>query len=324
MCLILALAGMVFSLYYEDYAEGMQGQKMLRFTEEITTAEEIESIQEASKKEEGIPQVALWKETEKAEVFCEDLERTDTAVCIALWGDVEQVFPGCLSAGNGLIKEDDKGCMVSEALAYRLFGSGDVLGKELTYEGSSYVIRGILDLEDPVFLREDGKTGFPYMEVREEPGSGMEQVRQILARIGRVPEEGAVIEADMVCGLLRFAGLIPAGLLLFLCYRILKKRFCGNSGVLWILRIAVLALCLAGLGKSWCFSDDVIPSRWSDFEFFGELFRAQGENIRRYLRIPEIWKDGELFRNCMRALSWTVFSTVCVVFGILTEKDEIF
>lgn len=318
---IMSLFCLLLSLYFGNDAERMKGQVMLRFGEEVMTAEELEEITEGKEKEE-MPRITLWKESEKTEICYENLGRRKEADLIDVWGDPEQVYPGRLLKGNTLIREDAEGCMLSLHLAYELFGSEEVLGKTVSCKGSEYVVRGILDLDTSVLLRENDREGFSKIEVQGRPGGGMEEIRQILSMAGKVPEEGAVIEADVVRGILRFLRLFPAGLLLALVYREMKRMCWGKESFLWALRGCVFLLCFAAVCYSWCFSDDWIPSRWSDFEFFGDLFTAQKENFRRCLKLPDAWKDLELFRRCLRAVMWMALSAVCAELGILSAARK--
>lgn len=289
----------LLSVYTERNIEREKGHISIRFTKEALGAERLKQIYE---KEKEIPQMTLWRQVENAKISYPELKRNVMVKSVEIWGDANAVYPDCLSAGSALQKGDVLGCMLSEKAAYEVFGNTDVLGKKIFYEEKSYTIRGILKIEDPVFLRENEKADFSYIEVSGKAGGGVEKIRGVLSAKGVLLEEGAVIEADIFRGLLRFLRLIPVGVLICLFYRKIKNEYYENRIVLWAVRIGVAILFVVLFWNSWCFSEDFIPSRWSDFEFFGDLLEAQIGNYKRYLDIEDIYRDRELFWAFKRTL----------------------
>lgn len=317
----------VFSLLASFYAgrevEKRAGETGVRFTEEVLNAEQFEQLCEQAKEEqEDVPVMTLWKQTEGVEISGGDLERQAKIKVVDIWGDVEQVYPQRLSLGNTLIREDATGCMLSETAAYELFGGTDILGKEISCQGNIYRVRGILDLEEAVFLRENEKAGFTFIEVKAQPGSGIEGIRQMLLTAGARLEEGAVVETDTLRGLLRLLRLIPLGLLMWQVYR--KGRECckDREGMVWLMRIGMVVLFLAAFWHSWCFSEDFIPAKWSDFEFFSELLAEQRENYRRYLKLAEIYRDRMLLEDVKDTVVWILVSVVSAL-GILLKNSSV-
>ena len=51
---------------------------------------------------------------------------------------------GLLPASAPLYGEDEESCLLSEDMAYKLFGSKDVMGEEILYRGRILTVRGIL------------------------------------------------------------------------------------------------------------------------------------------------------------------------------------
>ena len=328
--------------------EIQKGQVGIRFPEYVINGEQLEELKQAyesnwnvgvesdRKEAEEFPEMTLWRQNKGKTIATYEEEQKSgqreikesgtkniQVKVIELWGDVEQIYPQRLMAGTVISKEDEAGCMLSDKAAFELFGAVDVLGKEVLYEGNTYEIRGILDLEEQVFLREDKQESCSFFEVQEDPGKGVEQLRQILSPAGISLEDGAVLEWDMICWILGMLRILTVGILLCVGIRWINQIMCSDNilakwhpkkgtmcAVQYFLRMAVLLVLFLLLKENWCLSQDYIPAKWSDFEFFGELLREQRENYMRYLDLPDIQKDRELFKEMYWSLVWIGGSVV--------------
>lgn len=320
---------LALSFYIGKEMEDGRGQIGVRFMTEAATAEQLDDLtgeakdnpageakgNQAEKDEEEWPKLTLWKKTENEYVSYEELGREIPVALIDVWGSVENIYPQCLSAGAPLIREDAGGCMLSGQAAYQLFGGTDVIGKKIRCGEKEYIVRGLLKLEEAVLVRENEEGSFNNIEAQGQPGRGTEKLRQMLADMGAALDDGAVIETDVFCGMLRLLRLIPALILLIFLCRIGEEK-CGDRKILRCLLVVAGILMAAFLiGESWCFPDDFIPSRWSDFEFFGNLIKTQQENYRRYQDIGGIYKDILLFTKWKKAAVCIAASTVLAAAG---------
>lgn len=304
-----ALCFLLLSLWTGSDLEAKRGQTGIRFTGEVLSADSIEAFYEEAK-EESLPELTLWKQTDGIPVSCESSDRDISLKVVTIWGNVEAVYPDCLAAGSPLIKEDSIGCMLSEEAAYELFGGWDVLGKTVYCEGKTYTVRGILKGQEAILVRENKETSFTCAEAVGTPGDGKEKLRQILLGTGALLENGAVIETDTLCGILRLFRLIPELWLAISLYRKGKERAGRCKPLLWLFRLILLAVIGVLIRNCWCFSEDFIPSRWSDFSFFSDLWKGQKENLRRYGDIAEVYKDRMMFSYWKRSLLWIAASIV--------------
>lgn len=66
----------------------------------------------------------------------------------------------------------------------------------------------------------------------------------------------------------------------------------------------VLAFGIVKMGVR--FSDDYVPTAWSDFEFWGELFRQKIEMMRILVKKEWHWTDMDMFRN----LGWCMLCSM--------------
>lgn len=345
------MGSLLISIYTGRGLEYQKGQVGIRFPEDVINGEQLEELEEAygsdgnvredsdkddREETEGFPGITLWRQSKGKDIsLYEEVEweeghrqeegetkRIQVQV-IELWGDVEQIYPQCLMSGAAISKEDEAGCMLSKEAAFDLFGAVGVLGKKVRYEGKIYQVRGILDLEEEVFLREDEQTACSFLEIQEEPGEGTERLRQILSSAGISLEDGAVLEWDVLCWILEMLRALALWILLcggirrmnqiILSDHTFSKWRPGPSAICtaqYCLRLTALLVLFLLWKENWCLSQDYIPAKWSDFGFFGTLFREQRENYMRYLDLGDIWKDRELWKAARRTFLWMMVSVV--------------
>lgn len=121
--------------------------------------------EQAEQKEPGeqadvLPQTTGWSMEEMQSVSSEVRE----AVTADVWkiaGSMESFFAGQLAGGSYPWEDDVQGCMVSTALAEKLFGTKNVQGNRITIAGMEYYIRGCV------------KNGSIFAAVRAEEEEGL-------------------------------------------------------------------------------------------------------------------------------------------------------
>lgn len=317
---VAAAAFLILSSYVSMDMEGQQGQVGVRFLEDEVSGERIGHIYEQEENVESLPWVTLWRMKEGVGISRADGGRRAMVKLVELWGGSEHIYPDCLMDGTSMSREDETGCMLSGKAAFEVFGSEDVLGKKVLLDGREYCVRGLLDVDDKLFLRETKEGDFSYVEAEVRAGDGTGSVRRVLAQAGVSAEDGAVLEWDAVRGLLHLLRALAIGLLGLAIVQWLMSRCRERPLWAWGVRIAAVLLFALVLARSWCFSQEFIPGSWSDFDFFGELFRSQWENYVRYLDMPDIFKDHLLFGELRLSLVCIVLSALCGMFCLIHGK----
>ena len=102
--------------------------------------------EQAEQKEPGeqadvLPQTTGWSMEEMQSVSSE-VREVVTADVWKIAGSMESFFAGQLAGGSYPWEDDVQGCMVSTALAEKLFGTKNVQGNRITIAGMEYYIRG--------------------------------------------------------------------------------------------------------------------------------------------------------------------------------------
>lgn len=217
--------------------------------------------------------------------------QAEEVFCIGYWGDARDCLPVHYQAGTapGVLGKE---CALSTALAETLFGSTDVVGLTITWQGKSYVICGIFSAADPVLLAPSRKN----LSAAELHGISIDSpradVEQWCQTVG-LPAPHAILYgpqrcwiADCLCWIpLCFIGTVWLG-----CFFRLSLTWSGAvRGIAWFILALLFALLLPFLLQSlpgW-----LIPARWSDFSFWETLGQHIGQSRQAWAEIPRFWRD---------------------------------
>lgn len=211
----------------------------------------------------------FWGEAGAKTVSCKETGGTAQVTLLCLSGN-----PGLLGAG---VLAWQEGCFLDEATARKLFGTADCGGQILWQEDAPYLSLGTISSMRPTMLtvaaRKDGAIlNRCVLSVPAE--SGKQAAEQFMLRWGL---QGQVIDFYALWVFLHnFLLLIPAVLFLPKIKEIGKRPvFLLAAGFLLLL-----------LGSRVILLPDMLPSRWSDFSFWGSALEAQAENFRQVLLTP--------------------------------------
>lgn len=146
----LALAMLLLYLSAAAWGSLVLGNVMFHLESPLSISEGMEVMGQAEEDsehaEEGrqfLPAFCIWGQKEGIAVENKNLSRTSTADAILLCGEPGLVFEGCQLP----IRGDGQGCIISEDTAWELFGSSQVVGKEVSCRGTSYVVRQVLPIQ---------------------------------------------------------------------------------------------------------------------------------------------------------------------------------
>jgi len=261
-------------------------------SEEVPAGEAWEILEQKGEDTGEEPlRMVFWQEQEevRAESFLTGRSVFLRTICAA--GDTELLFP----EGNVLAAGDTEGCLVDEKTAGELFGSGGVIGQRLTLEGKEYELRGILGGQEGVaVIQKTEETAFDTVTVKSG-GRRSGEVRELLK--GRYGLWGTLEEWALLYGMAKvLLCLFPGAVLAAVLVRIRRNRreSCGRGErIFWSLCFWTGILC--GLWAIFCqmpISSDMIPSTWSDFDFWVNLWdeKAQAAAFLSGMkkRVPEM------------------------------------
>lgn len=329
---LLFLWGILSFWSYHNLSE-LAGQVGFYYTDEPMTRGQLETFwgNASEKEKKEIQDIVLYRIEEKYMLSNCDLNRTTEAELVELAGNMQLAAGDCLLQGNFVAASDRKGCVLSKETAYQLFGTVKPIGEtiwilqaeEERIHKVPYEVRGVLNRKDSLCMIQSNRDSYPYIRVKAK-GVPLSLVKQRLA--GLLPGETSwYSESDFYIGIGCFILSLPLWVLLYQFIR-WGRQYTGTMKTsvwreVWKRGLVIVGIVLAfGIVKmSIRFSEDYIPTAWSDFEFWGELFRQKIEMIRILIKKEWHWADGDMFRN----LGWCMCCSVMGIFTFIFFKKNI-
>ena len=260
---------------------------------------------------------AFWKEhtaTIKSEFVTADVD------CISFSGDAALVWPAAYISGASPGVVDDHGCSVSEALAWRLWGSSDVVGMSVDVDGAARIVRGVFKNANEMALisyrDENTSQSWTAVELSGGPADCARGDAESFALASGLGKPDAIL----MRGPSSVAGFLAAAPLLILCVYGLAllisgvgKRFPAmRAPFLFMILIALAALAppILDLLPSWS-----VPTRWSDFSFWVSLLDQASSGLREFFRAAPGLRDVEL-RMLLVSQASIALAAICVSLSV--------
>ena len=261
---VALLALMILSFRLSDQLSERCPSISLRYDTPLT-AKQVEWSR-AYTAEYGAPYLTFWAESETF-VGLEDMGAS--AAQILYNGDPDIGYPVTYRHG-GAPGMDQRSCSVSVPLAWALWRSDQVVGMTVEIDGKEYTVSGVFEGDDNRLFRWSD-SGFTAVEIPDTP-KGEDSYRYALdlaAQSGLGQPTGILWGSGMadIGRLLCYLPLILAAcLLVFPQLSKLKKL----PGLAWTILALALVLVLPAIIEAlpgW-----MVPTRWSDFGFYGRLW----------------------------------------------------
>lgn len=310
---------------YENLKQ-FDGQIGFYYPQEAVTRIQLEDFwknaPEDTKKE--IQGLVLFQTETGIEIENQRLNRSEVGELIETAGNMNLVLPGKLIKGSFVTDSDRNGCVISRKAAEVIFGDWDIIGEDILIGKKNYIVRGIVDIEKILYMVQgDNEKSYPYIRV-DTPKIPMSVVQQMLA--GLIPGNcERISEGNLYFGVGCVLLSVPLWILLFIGlfrYRKVVTRI-RNKVLNYILKIMVPVAGFAGacvlILISFKFSDDYIPTVWSDFEFWTELIQQKRDMFLMLLENPLQIVDGIMFKNLIGVIGVSVVLVFCI-FAINNRK----
>ena len=256
--------------------DGATDRATMYLEEGISQKQAIESLEQEEEQEKKIPAVFFEK------TVATDLEADILNIC----GEARLLTFGMAT----LTSEDVKGCLISEALATKLFKSSKVIGNQVLLEDNEYIVRGVYAGANLQLIRlnQDDKLLFNQVRVlRQEHEMAATTLQTFAQRHGL---RGDILQWTEYVGIVK--GLLLLSLVLLaikgwswlqkvmqlLPWSWLKKEFVRK-----IFLIIYVSAGLILLARQIDIPIEMIPAKWSDFAYWSEWFKSIIQNLGNVL-----------------------------------------
>lgn len=326
-CVLLAVLLIVWSgaLYMASKLERRPG-----ISASLSAGVTSQQLKQALEDSKTVPErYSAWNSTKGAVLENKELLRRREVLAAGVYGDMELAYPSGLLAGTYAAPDDRYGCVIDRKTAEELLGSADVLGMPVEYNGTDYYIRGITDSPEGIFLYRIG--------------SETEQFKNLELVYDDV-ENGTMLAEDflMLCGGYGGHQLLEGGF-----YGKIVSRFvlipaqaaAFAAVIMMIVRIRSLKagiaakamLAAAGLGSGcallWLsgfrfyLPERMIPSRWSDLEFWSARMEEFSGWLGKMEQLDPVMQNILLRRWVMFGVLLSLIAGCLAVWLLLLQKS---
>ena len=192
----------------------------------------------------------------------------------SVYGDIQDITPMTLIAGNLLVVGDDYGCVLTKDLAYELFQSIDVQGLSIMIGDRTYVVRGIVEarVEGVYFEEAEESANFLSLEMKFTEDNGGYYAKQFCDIYGL--GDNTILEENYLAMTWSNVYWIPILLLLLYLLHSMFGQIKRCTSSFWIhIGFALFGGFIIIVIGSYALyvSDRWIPTRWSDFSHYKEV-----------------------------------------------------
>ena len=276
-----------------------------------TTAEEIFAQEKTLTDSVGF---CFWGEAETQTVTCEETGGIARVSKVILSGN-----PGLM--GAGILAWQD-GCFIDKGTAQKLFGTDTCGGQTLWQNDIPFRVFGTIETFEPTMLTIAGHTDGSILNrcVLSVPAeSGKQIASAFMIRWGL---QGNLVDFYPLWTMCHNLLLLAPAILLIAAFiwGVRKIRTIhGENGfsasqipilikpALFLLSVICLFLFLA---SQFIVLQDMIPSRWSDFSFWGNWLETQEENFRHVMLTPMGNAHLQMMLNMLKSLICTIASVL--------------
>lgn len=263
--------------------------------------------------------------------FCFWGERAAQTLSCKETGGIARVTQVLLSGNPGLVNAGvlawQDGCLIDEATARKLFGTGDCGGQTLWQDELQYRVFGTVSASQPTMLamaaqRDGAVLNRCVLSVTAERGA--QAASQFLMRWGL---QGERIDVYPLWVLLHNFLLLLPGSLLLLAFisgakAVRKLPFAPISAAIKPAVLLVSTGCLlCFLGSRVIILPEMLPSRWSDFSFWGSLWKTQTENFQRILLTPMGSTHLQMMLDMIKSILSSTAALLLTLWALRRQKN---
>lgn len=303
--------------------------------------EQIENMKENDEALENYLPFTACGTSEELTFTNADLGKSLTCEMIYIYGNSSQL---CNATGE-LMADDLTGCVISSAAAWELFGETNVIGGEVLYNDKLYYVRGVYENESPVVIMQakaafdtdkqntdkpedtDNQDNIPVPGI-EETGPSFDKIIIKTSNDGRTRSEyvqafenrwglgGNKTDCLIYQRLTTFfMMLIPSLIFLYVMFKGLYFIIINRYKPFWIvggvLGFAVMFTAFFIICQtSPSIPVDLIPNRWSDFDFWGDMIETFKNSIQHILFMNKADIELSYFKPLVGIAGYTLIAVI--------------
>jgi hypothetical protein len=282
----------------EEFSEHLS----MRFREGTISEGAFDAFMESSSKEE-FSLAAVWKSDGEAAAAAKNTGRREQLKCYRIKGQPEAVFGVTLCLGRYFFQDEEAACLLDQKAAQCLFGTEDAVGNIVELGGKKYQVAGILSGSRMVCATQaDQGAAFDGIAVcrvssKQSVKNSIKTLEMYFGNADEVIDGQFYFSSAYILFALNLAvtWFMICFLIGFSASRPVKILFLVTGGVFAVL-ILIMGIRFSGLGREY------LPTYWSDFEFYENLWREKADAVRQLSRHQEFWQEQLIWTRWLQAV----------------------
>ena len=248
-----------------------------------------------------LPGLTLWAQ-HAAQSAADGEDRTAKAAVLELYGPAEFLRADRYLSGSAPARGNTKTCALSRGAAFDLWGGMGVTGRSLTWGEQEYTVQGVFEGEDSLIIVQaepESKDLFPNMQLYFAKGGGRQAAEEFLARTDFGNPQ--LLDMPLLGWALGMLASLPGPLIgIWLLARLTVHGFRLRGQRRKLLYTLAPAILVVGadiflLSRGGGVPAALIPSRWSDFDYWSALLDNLGDRVKAWLSMPQAGDISLLF-----------------------------
>jgi hypothetical protein len=312
---IIALIFLIIGVQEKGQILTYDGQTQLVYRNATSdmTIERVAQIQKHNSELEQSLIFAHWAMVERTMLHNQELNKYAEAEVLAISGHIKAFLP---MSNHSMLEENT--CIVDAETAFFLFGTTAVVGNTIFYNEVEYEIAEIIQNITNIFIYAAGdedENHFNRVTILNSTEMKRDVARKFSVHYGTWEVVDNEVYVTIMTILLLF---IPAGMsfallkLVYGYYKEAKEQW--KLQVLWGgIGLLIFTVSLWYAGSFVEMASDMIPNRWSDFEFWGLWWTEYMKGIHNLIQVEKSPYEKMEFWNFIKSMLWiflAIFSTV--------------
>ena len=230
-----------------------------------------------------------------------------------------------LVKGSNLFADDLEGCLIDNDTSYKLFGSSNCIGREIVYNDRTLVVRGILKGSKSNMIIQIPDDSMKALDGLTIDGTDftLNKIEDFKMRFG-ISE--LAINGNVYYMLAKFISMIfPIIALVLILIKVISSLFKSRNkpvlvGIYIIMALTFVFIFFKVTNIKISIPLDMIPNKWSDFDFWSKMGKEYKEKIEYVLYMKKYGVDIYNIENLLKSVLYSIITIILFVINLKVIK----
>ena len=322
--MVLLLICFVLALFHNGWNQPENKVQTISLNGTYLDGSRAIQIQEEEASLEKPTHFTLWGEMKNQKAENRELSRNTNVDALMVKGDSDLVYEG----GWNLTSDDLEGCVIDQKAAYALFGDTNVTGQVITWNKRELIIRGVLEGDSGLLIVQGDEIKDEIFNfIALDLGDSLNTTGAVKNWMSQHGIDGERIDLLTFyrwgnAMILLLPLLMALSIFIPMVKKVTEMRRTPVKFVLYLSGLLLfIGIFLKVSGYKFHFPEDMIPTRWSDFSFWSELWEQKSVEIGTLLKSEKSHVEMKMITPFLQTGRYMVCSII--LYFIFLRKLEI-